>query len=135
MASVSGIVTHKRILADFYTLRPKNGQSSWLDAHNAVAVLALPCPLMITYTGIVTLMFMYMPWAPQVAYEGDRQIFLPRCLRPTHGTGRLRAGHRRWRRLHLWSRRPALTGVWCTYGGALVLIGVPCRWQTQPASS
>ncbi|GAB3471987.1 PepSY-associated TM helix domain-containing protein [Polaromonas eurypsychrophila] len=48
MASVSGIATHKRILADFYTFRPKNNQSSWLDAHNAVAVLALPYHLMIT---------------------------------------------------------------------------------------
>ena len=68
VAIVSGIVTHKRIFADFFTFRPKKGQRSWLDAHNASAVLALPYHLMITYTGLCTLMFMYMPWAPQAAY-------------------------------------------------------------------
>jgi len=69
VAIVSGIVTHKRIFKDFFTFRPKKGQRSWLDAHNATAVLALPYHLMITYTGLVTLMFMYMPWGPQVAYK------------------------------------------------------------------
>ncbi|MDW5441945.1 PepSY-associated TM helix domain-containing protein [Polaromonas sp. SM01] len=75
VAIVSGIVTHKRIFADFFTFRPKKGQRSWLDAHNAVAVLALPYHLMITYTGLITLMFMYMPWGPQVAYKGDQTAF------------------------------------------------------------
>ncbi|MBB3181773.1 PepSY domain-containing protein [Variovorax sp. Sphag1AA] len=69
VAIISGIVTHKRIFKDFFTFRPKKGQRSWLDAHNATAVLALPYHLMITYTGLVTLMFMYMPWGPQVAYK------------------------------------------------------------------
>ncbi|MDM0028091.1 PepSY-associated TM helix domain-containing protein [Variovorax saccharolyticus] len=69
VAIVSGIVTHKRIFKDFFTFRPKKGQRSWLDAHNATAVLALPYHLMITYTGLVTLMFMYMPWGPQAAYQ------------------------------------------------------------------
>jgi uncharacterized iron-regulated membrane protein len=75
VAILSGIVTHKRIFVDFFTFRPKKGQRSWLDAHNATAVLALPYHLMITYTGIVTLMFMYMPWGPQAAYQGDQDKF------------------------------------------------------------
>lgn len=75
VAIVSGIVTHKRIFKDFFTFRPKKGQRSWLDAHNATAVLALPYHLMITYTGLVTLMFLYMPWGPQAAYQGDEQAF------------------------------------------------------------
>ncbi|RYF27826.1 MAG: PepSY domain-containing protein [Comamonadaceae bacterium] len=75
VAIVSGIVTHKRIFKDFFTFRPRKGQRSWLDAHNATAVLALPYHLMITYTGLVTLMFMYMPWGPQLAYKGDQQAF------------------------------------------------------------
>ncbi|MGQ3076379.1 MAG: PepSY-associated TM helix domain-containing protein, partial [Ferrovibrionaceae bacterium] len=58
VAIFSGIVTHKRIFKDFFTFRPKKGQRSWLDAHNVTAVLALPYHLMITYTGLVTLMFM-----------------------------------------------------------------------------
>ncbi|MES2413021.1 MAG: PepSY-associated TM helix domain-containing protein [Pseudomonadota bacterium] len=75
VAILSGIVTHKRIFKDIFTFRPKKGQRSWLDAHNATAVLALPYHLMITYTGIVTLMFMYMPWSQQVAYKGDTKAF------------------------------------------------------------
>lgn len=69
---VSGVITHKRIFKDFFTFRGNKGQRSWLDAHNASAVLALPYHLMITYTGLVTLMFMYMPSGAQAAYKGDR---------------------------------------------------------------
>lgn len=78
VAIVSGIVTHKRIFKDFFTFRPKKRQRSWLDAHTAAAVLALPYHLMITYSGLVTLMFMYMPWGPQIAYQhqGGTKAFL-----------------------------------------------------------
>lgn len=75
VAIITGIVTHRRIFSDFFTFRPKKGQRSWLDAHNATAVLALPYHLMITYTGLVTLMLMYMPWGPQITYKGDQQAF------------------------------------------------------------
>lgn len=75
VAIITGIVTHRRIFSDFFTFRPRKGQRSWLDAHNATAVLALPYHLMITYTGLVTLMLMYMPWGPQVTYKGDQAAF------------------------------------------------------------
>ncbi len=75
VAILSGIITHRRIFQDFFTFRPRKGQRSWLDAHNATAVLALPFHLMITYTGLVTLMFMYMPWGVQTAYQGNLQAF------------------------------------------------------------
>lgn len=61
-AIISGVITHKRILMDFFTLRWGKGQRSWLDAHNVSAVLALPYHAMITYTGLITLVIMYMPW-------------------------------------------------------------------------
>ncbi|KQP37134.1 PepSY-associated TM helix domain-containing protein [Pseudorhodoferax sp. Leaf274] len=76
VAIVSGIVTHKRIFKDFFTFRPRKGQRSWLDAHNATAVLALPYHLMITYTGLVTLMFLYMPWGQEAVYKDDRQTYI-----------------------------------------------------------
>lgn len=81
VAIISGVITHKRIFKDFFTFRPKKGQRSWLDAHNAVAVLALPYHLMITYSGLVTLMFMYMPFGAQVAYNGDEKTFLAESFR------------------------------------------------------
>ncbi|HEY8357339.1 MAG TPA: DUF3325 family protein, partial [Ramlibacter sp.] len=75
VAILSGVVTHRRIFADFFTFRPRKGQRSWLDAHNAVAVVGLPYHLMITYTGLVTLMFMYLPQGPKAAYGGDQEAF------------------------------------------------------------
>jgi len=75
VAILSGIVTHRRIFKDFFTFRPKKGQRSWLDAHNATAVLALPFHLMITYTGLLTLMFMYFPAGVQAVYKGDQETF------------------------------------------------------------
>ncbi|MBB5709477.1 PepSY-associated TM helix domain-containing protein [Sphingomonas xinjiangensis] len=80
VAILSGIVTHKKIFKDFFTLRRRKGQRSWLDGHNAVAVLGLPFHLMITYTGLVTLMALLMPWAVVANYaDGDA---LPRQLFP-----------------------------------------------------
>ncbi|MBU4612407.1 PepSY domain-containing protein [Achromobacter sp. GG226] len=69
VAIVSGIITHKKIFADFFTFRWGKGQRSWLDGHAALSVFGLPFHLMITYSGLVTLMFMYMPWGENVAYQ------------------------------------------------------------------
>ena len=63
VAILSGVVTHKKIFTDFFQMRLGKGQRSWLDAHNATGVLVLPFHIMITYTGLVTLLFTLMPWA------------------------------------------------------------------------
>lgn len=75
VAIISGIITHKKIFKDFFTFRSGKGQRSWLDAHNATAVFALPFHLMITFSGLLLLMFMFMPWGINQAYE-NRQQFL-----------------------------------------------------------
>jgi uncharacterized iron-regulated membrane protein len=76
VALISGIITHRRIFADFFTFRrDRSAQRGWLDAHNVTGVLALPFHLMITYTGLVTLSLMYMPWGMTAAYRGDTQRF------------------------------------------------------------
>ncbi|MCL1051697.1 PepSY domain-containing protein [Shewanella abyssi] len=82
IALISGIVIHKRIFKDFFSFRRNKGSRAWLDAHNVSSVLALPYHLMITYTGLVTLMAMYMPWAVVTAYDGDRKAFSQE-LRPS----------------------------------------------------
>ncbi|WP_065309713.1 PepSY-associated TM helix domain-containing protein [Janthinobacterium psychrotolerans] len=69
VALVSGVITHRRIFKDFFTFRPAKGQRSWLDAHNAVAVLTLPFQLMIAYTGLVFFADDYVP-APVLAQYG-----------------------------------------------------------------
>lgn len=75
VAIISGVITHKKIFADFFTFRPKKGQRSWLDAHNATAVLALPFHIMITFSGLLLLMYLLMPWGLDAVYQGDRQAF------------------------------------------------------------
>lgn len=75
VAILSGVVTHKKIFADFFMLRFGKGQRSWLDAHNATAVLALPFYLMMTYTGLVTLLFTLMPWAIAVNFPSRQDFY------------------------------------------------------------
>lgn len=76
VAIISGVITHKKIFKDFFTFRPGKGLRSWLDFHNVSAVLALPYHAMITYTGIVTLIFMYLPWGIKATYpDGEMQFY------------------------------------------------------------
>ena len=75
VAIFSGIVTHKKIIADFFLLRLGKGQRSWLDAHNVSSVLFLPFILMITYTGLVSLATHYMPWGIAANYADEQKFF------------------------------------------------------------
>jgi uncharacterized iron-regulated membrane protein len=91
VAIISGIVIHKKIFKDFFTFRPAKGQRSWLDGHNASAVLLLPFHLMITYTGLVIFFLIYMPAAMDALYDGDRQAM----QREARGVSQQEAGERR----------------------------------------
>ncbi|ENW05022.1 PepSY-associated TM helix domain-containing protein [Acinetobacter beijerinckii] len=75
VAIISGIITHKKIFKDFFTFRPAKGQRSWLDAHNATAVFALPFHIMITFSGLLLLMFMFMPWAMNSHYGNGQNFY------------------------------------------------------------
>ncbi|WP_296617220.1 PepSY domain-containing protein [Sphingomonas sp.] len=70
-ALVTGIIAHRRIFRDFFTFRPRKGQRSWLDAHNALGVLAMPFHLMITFSGLLTLASLNMPWGIVANYGSD----------------------------------------------------------------
>ena len=72
---VSGIITHKKIIQDFFNFRPNKGQRSWLDAHNASAVFALPFYLMICFSGLLLLIYTLMPWAIRDHYPDGRAAF------------------------------------------------------------
>ncbi len=75
IAILTGIVTHKKIIADFFLLRLAKGQRSWLDAHNASGVLFLPFVLMMTYTGLVSLGVTYMPWGVAANFADQTKYF------------------------------------------------------------
>jgi len=71
LALITGIVAHRRFFVDFFTFRAGKGQRSWLDAHNVLAVTALPFHLMIAFTGALTLANLIMPWGASSLYRGD----------------------------------------------------------------
>lgn len=85
VAIVSGVITHKKIFIDFFTFRWGKGQRSWLDAHSALSVLGLPFHFIITYSGLITLMVMFMPWGMQTLQSpvqrqevtNEMRLFLP----------------------------------------------------------
>jgi uncharacterized iron-regulated membrane protein len=93
VALVSGIVIHKKFFKEFFTFRPAKGQRSWLDAHNASAVLVLPFHLMITYTGLVIFYLIYMPAAMDALFDGDRNA-LNRAVRGTPAEQHAAPGNR-----------------------------------------
>ncbi|MEG1769811.1 MAG: PepSY-associated TM helix domain-containing protein [Comamonas sp.] len=85
IALVTGVIVHRRIFADFFTFRPRKGQRSWLDAHNLAGVVSLPFQLMITYSGLVFVMFTLMPLIPAAWYgagNSGQQAFLNEVFPP-----------------------------------------------------
>lgn len=76
VALVSGIIIHRRIFKDFFTLRPQaNGQRAWLDAHNLFGVIGLPFHLILAYTGVAIFVATYMPAGAMVAYDSNPLTF------------------------------------------------------------
>ncbi|MFC5699157.1 PepSY-associated TM helix domain-containing protein [Pseudomonas sp. GCM10022186] len=110
VALVSGIIIHRRIFKDFFTLRADaNGQRAWLDAHNLFGVVGLPFHLVIAYTGLAIFMSFYMPAGIQLAYKGNAEAFFNDTMGAYHREevkrpappavsldGLLADAHRRW---------------------------------------
>lgn len=82
VALISGVIAHRRIFKDLFTFRPRKGQRSWLDAHNVLGVLALPFYLMITYSGLVLLMSVYLPVLMDEvgSFDGDSVYLFDRAF-------------------------------------------------------
>ncbi len=76
---VSGVLIHRRLVADFFLFRPrKQLQRASLDLHNLTGVLALPFHFVSALSGLVILFTIYWPSSYLMAYPqaGDaRQAF------------------------------------------------------------
>lgn len=89
---VSGVIIHKKIFADFFTFRPgKSAQRATLDLHNASSVLLLPFHFVITLSGLIIFVFIYMKPgltlmygkdAPKVQREAFGQVARPPAKAP-----------------------------------------------------
>lgn len=70
---ISGIVLHRKLLAEFFLFRPKKHTvRSLLDLHNLSSVVALPFHFIITFTGLLIFYSIYFPWATLTAFDGDK---------------------------------------------------------------
>lgn len=69
---VSGIVIHRKLFAEFFTLRlQRSFGRSTLDVHNVTGVALLPFHLLITLSGLIVAFAIYYPDAPQQTYAGQ----------------------------------------------------------------
>ena len=75
---ISGVIIHRNIFAQFFTLRTnkRNGRKL-LDLHNAAGVLALPFHILITFSGLAIFYFAFFPAPLEFTHEGgERQLFV-----------------------------------------------------------
>lgn len=71
---VSGVIVHRKIFADFFTLRiVRKPQRTTLDLHNLSGVLFLPFLLMISFTGVAIFTYTYLPSAQAIMFKSDPQ--------------------------------------------------------------
>ncbi|NUG06407.1 PepSY domain-containing protein, partial [Acinetobacter bereziniae] len=68
---ISGIITHKKIFTEFFTLRAFKGQRSYLDFHNMSSVIALPFFLTITFTGLAIFFYLLFPAGMKKSYPDN----------------------------------------------------------------
>lgn len=74
VALISGVVTHKKIFTEFFTLRKRKGLRTWLDLHNSAAVMALPFYIVSACGGLLLTMFIVMPWGVQATFDDFREF-------------------------------------------------------------
>lgn len=73
---ISGVITHKKIFVDFFTLRTFKSQRSYLDFHNISSVIALPFFFTMTFTGIAIFFYIIFPSGMKKLYpENPFQYF------------------------------------------------------------
>lgn len=74
---VSGVVIHRELFSQFFTLRTRKRSGRMiLDTHNAAAVLALPFHVIITFSGLAIFYFFYFPLPLEMTHKGgQRQLF------------------------------------------------------------
>jgi uncharacterized iron-regulated membrane protein len=89
---VSGIVIHRKFFDDFFTLRiGRNTHRATLDLHNVSSVLLLPFHFVITFSGLVIFLAIYLGPALWIAYgEKGRDAYYAEAY---SGTRPARSGH------------------------------------------
>lgn len=72
----SGVVIHRRIFTDFFTLRlSRRPQRLILDLHSTAGTIGLLFYVVMAFSGLTIFAATYFPSAWQAAFKGDRQTF------------------------------------------------------------
>lgn len=75
IGAITGVIIHRRIFRDFFTLRFGKGRRTWIDVHNVLAVFTLPFQLMIAYSGLLFFAYIYLFPIVTIAYgSGDSSV-------------------------------------------------------------
>lgn len=70
---VSGVIIHRRIFTDFFTLRrSRQPQRLLLDLHNSAGTIGLVFHVVMAFTGLTILASVYFPAGVWVAFDGGR---------------------------------------------------------------
>lgn len=70
---VTGLFTHRKILMELFTFRPKKALGrSTLDLHTLTGLMALPFYFMICLSGLIISMQTFLPWATTLPFNGDK---------------------------------------------------------------
>ncbi len=73
---VAGVVIHRKIFADLFTLRAQaKPHRLLLDLHNVTGVLGFPFHVVIALSGLIVFYTTFFPGTWRVAYQGDNQVF------------------------------------------------------------
>jgi uncharacterized iron-regulated membrane protein len=72
---VTGLLTHRKIIIDLFTFRPKKplGRST-LDLHTLSGLIAFPFYFMVCFSGLLISMETYFPWAINTPFNGDQAL-------------------------------------------------------------
>ena len=75
LSIITGIITHTKIIKEFFTLRVKRSiHLKWQDMHKVIGLWTLPFSTMIAFTGaILGVVVILAPLAALLAFKGDTQ--------------------------------------------------------------
>jgi len=90
LSIITGIITHTKIIKEFFTLRVKRSiHLKWQDMHKVVGLWSLPFSTMIAFTGaFLGLIVILAPIAAVLAFKGDTQALIDAAVgQPTEPSG------------------------------------------------
>lgn len=65
---MTGLITHKKIIKEFFVFRAFKGQRTLLDLHHITGIITFPFYLIMAFTGLLILFYLVLPWGLSQQY-------------------------------------------------------------------